>query len=184
MTATTLWSGPGHSLDHCRLSPTGSGFRLTGTVLRAGPGGPHEIRYSVGVDQAWRTRVVGVHIQDPHRELRIALSSDGAGSWTGEGDHVADFDGCLDVDLEFTPATNLLPIRRLDLEVGESAEVEAVWVRFPERRVLRLPQRYTRTSEGGYRYESGSFSAPLTVDEHGLVIEYGDLWRRVESDDA
>jgi uncharacterized protein len=89
--------------------------------------------------------------------------------------------GCLDVDLAFTPATNLLPLRRLGLAVGESREMTAAWVRFPDLSVEPLAQRYTRLDEHRVRYESlgGAFTAELEVDELGLVVTYPPLWERV-----
>jgi uncharacterized protein len=89
--------------------------------------------------------------------------------------------GCLDVDLAFTPATNILPLRRLDLAVGESREVTAAWLLFPDLTVEPLPQRYTRLDERRVRYESrgGAFTAELEVDELGLVMRYPPLWERV-----
>jgi len=89
--------------------------------------------------------------------------------------------GCLDVDLAFTPATNFLPLRRLGLAVGESREMTAAWVRFPDLSVEPLAQRYTRLDEHRVRYESrgGAFTAELEVDELGLVVRYPPLWERV-----
>ncbi|HEV3459606.1 MAG TPA: putative glycolipid-binding domain-containing protein [Thermoanaerobaculia bacterium] len=89
--------------------------------------------------------------------------------------------GCLDVDLAFTPSTNILPLRRLGLAAGESREVTAAWLRFPELTVEPLPQRYTRLDERRVLYESrgGAFTAELEVDELGLVVRYPPLWERV-----
>jgi len=89
--------------------------------------------------------------------------------------------GCLDVDLAFTPATNILPLRRLGLAVGESREMIAAWVRFPDLSIEPLAQRYTRLDERRVRYESrgGAFTAELEVDELGLVVRYPPLWERV-----
>ena len=39
--------------------------------------------------------------------------------------------GCIDVALGFTPATNLLSIRRLALAVGARAEVTVAWFASP-----------------------------------------------------
>ena len=39
--------------------------------------------------------------------------------------------GCIDIDLNFSPSTNLLPIRRCNLAVGEAVAVNAAWLRFP-----------------------------------------------------
>ena len=40
--------------------------------------------------------------------------------------------GCIDLDLSFSPATNLLAIRRLALPVNEIAEVRSAWLTFPD----------------------------------------------------
>ncbi len=90
--------------------------------------------------------------------------------------------GCLDVDLSWSPSTNTLPIRRLGLEVGQaSAALTAAWVRFPDLALIPLEQEYRRLSDRRYRYTSrgGAFTAEIDVDEHGLVVNYGDFWKRV-----
>lgn len=183
--ATALWRAvDGSGMDRCALERIPTGHRLAGTVLTATRDGPHEIRYSVTVDEGWSTRIAGVHVRGPGRDDRVALVADGAGSWTAEGEHVPDFDGCADVEFEFTPAANLLPIRRLGLAVGRSAGVEAVWVRFPDRLAERLRQTYTRLADRSYRCQSPGFQAELTVDEHGLPGSYGSTWERVEAPGA
>jgi hypothetical protein len=85
------------------------------------------------------------------------------------------------VDLAVTPSTNTLPIRRLDLAVGEGRDVVAAWVRFPGLTIEPLPQRYVRIAEHQYRYESrgGEFTAELEVDTLGVVVRYGSFWERV-----
>jgi uncharacterized protein len=103
---------------------------------------------------------------------------DSSGRWWRNAEALPSLDGCIDVDLGFSPSTNLLPIRRLALPIGGSAAVRAAWVRFPELSVEVLEQVYHRTAERRYTYESngGAFRAELTVDEDGFVIEYPNLW--------
>ena len=86
--------------------------------------------------------------------------------------------GCVDLDLNFSPSTNLLPIRRLSLEVGQEAEVRAAWLRFPSFKLEPHSQVYRRLDEFTYRYSSrgGEFVADLTVNECGLVTTYPGLW--------
>src|SRR5947209_17719639 len=79
---------------------------------------------------------------------------------------------CLDVDLNFSPSTNTLPIRRLDLAIGEEAEVRAAWLRFPSFELEPLVQRYEHLDEQTCRYESGSDSAEVRVNGDGLVTAY------------
>ncbi len=80
--------------------------------------------------------------------------------------------------LGFTPATNLLPIRRLGLAPGQSAEVRAAWLSFPALTLELLEQVYRRTSEATYAYASdgGRFTAELSVSGDGFVTRYPGLW--------
>lgn len=108
------------------------------------------------------------------RELR--LTRDDSTGWVLDGDHQEQLDGCIDIDLRFTPATNTLPIRRLSPAVGETVEVRAAWVGFPDLRATPSVQSYERLSENTYRFRSGDFVADLVVDDAGLVLRYGDAF--------
>lgn len=103
----------------------------------------------------------------------MELLADGEGRWTINGESIPGVNGAIDIDLGFSPATNLLPNRRLDLEVGERAELGAIWVRFPGLRVERLDQAYQRDAARVFRYEAlvdgTSFQARLDIDEFGRV---------------
>jgi len=179
---TVLWQDPSDSgAERCSLDTGHSGAVLSGTALVAVHGEPWELRYVVRVDERWRTRHVEVRRQRPADDARMVVEADGAGRWLVDGEHQADLDGCLDVDLEFSPATNTLPIRRLGLAVGEEADVLAAWVRFRDLRVERSEQRYARLAEDRYRFAITGFAAELAVDQEGLVARYGDFWRQVAS---
>src|SRR4051794_1463030 len=190
---TVLWRGiwiPGH--EWCQLSPDSDGWRLSGTVLTAVADRPVMVRYEVLVGRDWATRQVQIVCRSGARERTLELTVDGphwSASWgmtsevaAGSSD-VSAFAGLVDVDLGFSPVTNTLPIRRLAPAVGESIDVTAAWVRFPDLTLEPLPQRYTRLSDRHYRYESngGAFVAHLEVDAVGLVITYEGGWERVAS---
>lgn len=168
--ATVVWELPGEGAEVCTLEDVQPGFRLAGTAILAADGAPFFIEYEVGVDAEWRTRSVDVTCN----EITIELTADGNGSWSAPA-----FDGCIDVDLGFTPATNTLPIRRAGLAVGEAADLNVAWMRFPELELERMTQRYARLADDRYRYASPGFTAELQVDEHGLVLEYEGLWRAI-----
>ena len=70
---------------------------------------------------------------------------------------------------------------RLDLAVGEQAEVRAAWLRFPSFTLEPLVQTYRRTGAHTYRYESGGgrFTADLEVDDDGVVVHYPGFCARV-----
>ena len=100
--------------------------------------------------------------------------------WHSTGQELRDIQGCDDVDLAVTPATNTLAIRRLNLQVGSSASIIAAWVKFPDLTVQPLSQRYTRLDQNTYHYSSNTgFSAEIVVDDLGLVIAYPGGWERI-----
>ena len=101
------------------------------------------------------------------------------GRWRLNGADCPDVTGCIDVDLNFSPSTNLLTIRRLELEVGEEAKVRAAWLRFPSFALEPLEQLYRRIDATTYHYESagGEFVARLQVNADGFVVNYPNFWR-------
>ena len=86
--------------------------------------------------------------------------------------------GCIDLDLNFSPSTNRLPIRRLGLAIGQEAQVRAAWLRFPSFTLEPLEQIYRRLNATTYRYESagGKFVAELQVNAAGFVTHYPNFW--------
>lgn len=153
------------------------GRTLMGAVAVKSDGGVCALAYTIVCDDAWRTRGAQVGGFAGERSLAIDIRADN-GRWTMNGEHVAAVDGCIDIDLNFSPSTNLLPIRRLNLNVGEEATVHAAWLRFPSFTLEPLVQTYRRLAEDRYRYTSASFTAEITVNEAGLVLEYGP-WKAV-----
>ena len=104
----------------------------------------------------------------------LEIASDEQNGWHLNGLHHPALAGCIDVDLNFSPSTNLLPIRRLDLGLGDAAEVRAAWLRFPSLTLEVLEQRYRRTGPTTYHYESlaSGFACDLEVNDFGLVTHY------------
>ena len=89
------------------------------------------------------------------------------------GAECREVEGAVNLDLNFSPSTNLLPIRRLDLEVGQEAPVRAAWLRFPSFDLKPLEQTYRRLGPSSYRYRSeGGFEAELDVRPSGFVALY------------
>ena len=177
----------GASLELCDLreGEYDDGNLLSCHVLLARTGRPMEIHYRIETDERWRTVMVSVALRNMpgNQDGRLLLRSDGEGRWhfgEGDGAHAPAFDGMFDIDLGFTPATNLLPIRRLELDVGQSARVGAVWLQFPELQLRPFQQTYTRLTEDTYRYQSeGGFESEITVVRRGLPVTYRDGWERI-----
>jgi uncharacterized protein len=160
---------PGRETAELMSEP--GGWQIKGRAEFAG----HRVDYEVRCGADWITESATVVAQDVDVELLRNL----AGEWSVNGSKVWEVTGCDDLDFEFSPCTNTLPIRRLNLAVGESTAVRAAWLRFPSLTLEPFEQTYTRTGETTYRFESGDgdFTRELTVNEAGLVIDYPGLWR-------
>jgi hypothetical protein len=176
------WEEPG--LGHLRLAVRNGGVIADGIVLSvAEEGRPFRLAYEVRCDAYWRVRYARVGV--PGEQPKTELLSDGEGNWaTSDGRAVAYLEGCGYVDISETPYTNTLPIRRLGLAPGESAEICAAFFDGTELQPWPEPQRYTcleKASDGGlYRFVSldGGFTADLPVDSDGLVFDYPGLFKR------
>lgn len=166
--------------EEARIERTASGWRLAGRLEVEEESVHAQLVYLIECEPDWRTRQAVVTGSASGAPVRFELGADGAGHWTLNGAPLPLVEGALDIDLGFTPATNLLPIRRLDLAVGERAEVRTAWVRFPELRVEALEQSYRRDAACVFRYEAWvdgeRFQARLDTDEFGRILHYEDLW--------
>ena len=177
------WEGLG--LEHCVCHEKAEGLTLEGVVAgtRHGIYGGH---YFVRADSAFRTREVRVEYVDGPC---LHVEADGAGNWRDVIGNRAlpTLEGCIDVDIGITPATNALPIKRLKLADQESRDITAAYVPLPDQiegdfLPQRAEQRYTCLTPGHrYRYEGlfRAFTAELEIDEFGLVLDYPDTFRRI-----
>ena len=166
--------------EYCSLWSDGKGWELRGTVVAALDGRPVKITYGVICDSFWQTRAVHVGLRSGGPEQTLHLTVDQQqGWWIGEEEQGL-LRSCADVDLAFTPSTNTLPIRRLDLGIRGSSEVLTASLRLPELTLEPVPQRYWRMDQRRYRIESGSqrSSTDLEVDELGLITRYHGGWER------
>ena len=168
-------------LEQLHLTVDSQGVRARSVVV----GGDNEgnatwaISYEIDCDPQWRVR--RVKIWDTKTGKDLELFSDGQGAWSGpDGQPLPEFAGCVDADIRATPFTNTLPIRRLQLNPGETASIQVVFIPLPQLKPFAVTQHYTKLDSQVYRYESANrdFVRDLTTDSDGLVIDYPGLFHR------
>jgi len=173
------WSGTG--IEHLTLRTGPDGIDAESVVIGPAEEPIFAVRYAIACDDRWHVRTVRVELVGGDR--RVELSSDGDGRWTDATGHpLPELAGAIDVDLTATPFTNTLPIWRLGLTAGGTAEILVAYIVVPDLSVALERQRYTCLETGRrYRFESldGDFARDIDVDEHGLVLTYPGLFRRV-----
>jgi uncharacterized protein len=167
---------PGHEIG--KLQSSDNGWELSGTAIFAHDRRPCRLDYLVQCDTLWRTRTAKVKGIIGDRDIDLQITIDAERKWYLNGAECPSVADCQDIDLGFSPSTNVLPIRRLSLAVGEETEVRAAWLPFPRLTFELLPQVYRREGERTYRYESrgGAFVRTLEVNAAGLVTSYPGLW--------
>jgi hypothetical protein len=178
--------------EHLYLEEWPNGFIIDGLVIAVLEDQPSRTWYRIEVDREWEFRSLRLAhtdelddagdgpldlVEQSHELVRTS-----GGLWDHDWiDGAPDLDGCIDIDITATPFTNTLPIRRLALQPGESAEIDVAYVGVPELSLTRTRQRYTRLDGNLYRFESldSDFTADISVDDTGLVTDYPGLFRRV-----
>ncbi|RPI93279.1 MAG: hypothetical protein EHM40_10365 [Chloroflexi bacterium] len=182
---TILWrrlDAPGH--DACRLEQRDGGWQLDGTAVFRQDGVPARLTYQVKCDPEWHTQEGTVQGWVGGRSIDSHVRRTADGMWMLDGQVVPHLSDCVDLDLGFTPATNLFQLRRVALQVGQVAAVPVAWLDLPATTLAleRVAQRYERRAENIYWYESPRFdyAASLEVRPTGFIHRYPDLWE-VES---
>jgi hypothetical protein len=156
---------------------------------------PYRVDYVLETGASFVTTLLDVSSRGAEWSRRLVLRSGGAGWWTidaeaegnpdlpAPGGDPAELAGALDCDLGLSPVTNVMPILRYGLlsAVGQ-AELTAAWVSVPDLRVRPDGQRYTGAGTNLIRYDAldGSFSATISVDDDGLVLDYPGIARRAQ----
>lgn len=146
----------------------------------SGIGGREQIHYVLRISPTWHVRqfLLFRDMEDPD----LWLGTDGNGRW-GEmnGAHRPELDGCVDLYLACTPFTNTLPIRRLPLHVGHTADITVASVDVETLDIQPDHHRYTRIDSHRWRFErlSTGEAQEFAVDQYGLVLDRPSTFRRV-----
>jgi hypothetical protein len=165
---------PGH--DAALLIEGATGWSLSGTAVFRHEDGPASVHYTIELDPGWRTRrgTVRGFVADRVFDHMISREHDG---WHLDGRHVG-LGHLVDLDLAFTPATNLQHLRRVAPAVGTTVDIPVAWFDIGFTTLVELPQRYERRDQTTYGYVAPSvpFEGTLVFAENGFARRYADVW--------
>lgn len=177
--STILWrrlDRPGHEAARVIRQPPG--WLLAGAAVFTHDRQPCCLDYRISCDGAFHTLSARVEGWVGEQTIALEIRVDAARRWYVNGKESPQVQGCIDLDLNFSPSTNLLPVRRLNLAVGQAGAVKAAWLRFPGFNLEPLEQVYRRLGPDSYQYESagGQFTRHLQVNPAGFVTRYPGFW--------
>lgn len=123
--------------------------------------------------------------RSPSGEWSIRTEMEGFLDLREPGGDGAEIKEALDCDLGLSPLTNSMPVlRRGLLSGGGPLDFLMAWVSVPDLAVYPSRQQYRFTRTRGevtvvrYRSLDSDFTAELTFDSDGLVIDYPGMGRR------
>ncbi|MGH3762660.1 putative glycolipid-binding domain-containing protein [Actinophytocola sp.] len=176
-------------LESVRLLVSDGRLRAAGRVVAAAS--PTAEAFSASFEfSVARTGNVGKGLlrtstAEEERQISVGRTEDGV--WLvdhGQGAARNEFEGAADVDVAGLVTFTALPVRRLGLHRRPSThELPVLYVSMPDLSVRLVRQTYRTVSiddDGAViNYTVPDFTADLTVDRDGLVIDYPGIASRV-----
>lgn len=175
--ATAHWRRlDGEGSDRCTLSQVEHGWILMGRAAWRVDGLEASLTYDVRCDPGWLSLSADVcgEVGPRQLDLRLRLSPEG---WLLNDVLQPGTAQCTDLDLSFTPATNLMPVRRLMLGPQPQMTVAAAWLQPELDAISRLDQTYVLKQDGSVDYASTTAQAEFTIDQSGFATNYPGLWQ-------
>jgi len=156
--------------DACRFAQAEGGYLVDGSST--GPDG-EVLRYRIRArDDGTRRRVrIG-------KKSRLVARRAKDDTWTLNRVPVPDVTGAKDIDLAFTPATLTLPIRRLNLGVGDTTAVRVARLDVETQTLIPLELLLRRVSDNTYEAKTLATGATsrFSVDDQGIVQSQPGQW--------
>jgi uncharacterized protein len=172
------------SVEHVRFTyhPDES-KHADGCIVGIEEGTPFRIGYEVKLDSQWAVQEVFVTDLLQSKPV-VHLLSNGEGQWRNkEGTHLAELNGCIDIDFTLTPFTNTLPIHRLQWEEGATYQIQVVYITHPTFEIYPAKQTYTclfiNDENMRFHFKMNNFEREITVNREGFVIDYPELFENV-----
>ncbi len=166
---------------------------------------PYRLDLDVTTGADWVTRAMSLIASGDGWRRSLVLERDAAGVWAGSRSangseppavqasvptgtvEPADVPAhVLDVDVQWSPLTNLMPVRRLGVDrAGSAGTFTMAWVSVPSLAVTLDEQHYTLlgVDDGDVcaRFDNGDgfFTVVIRCDADGVALDYPGIARRV-----
>lgn len=176
--ASMLWrrlDSPGH--DACRVVQEETGWSVHGVAIFRHHSGPASLSYSVQCDLGWQTLSGRVRGFVGKREIEYSFLRKNR-AWKQNGSICPALGHLVDLDLSFTPATNLQQMRRVPIPQRGSLALPVAWFDLDAGTLAELPQFYESRGENElwYRAPSVDYEGLLEIAPNGFIRHYPRYW--------
>lgn len=176
----------GLRMESTRVQLSGNRIKASGSIVAAkSPTHPaFSASYDLVTDETGATKRLSLTVTMAERDRQLSVARDEENMWLitdHQGQSRGTYEGALDVDVIFSPFFNALPIRRSGLHrtVG-AVTLPVVYVTLPELTVNPVSIRYNSHGPGqGIELTSPAAQTEITVDQHGLILDYPGLAERI-----
>jgi len=180
MTAVAFWRRldvPGH--DAARLTQTEAGWMLNGCAVFLHGYEPACLNYCLELNAVWETGAARINGFLGENLINQVIRRDDDG-WVLNDRRIEGLAHLVDLDLGFTPATNLQQLRRVRPNIGDLVEIPVAWLDAGASTLIELPQLYERRDHNTYWYRAPSvgYEALLEIGESGFIDLYPRLWEK------
>ena len=167
-----------HGHDAARLTRDEAGWRLEGTAVFVHDEAPALLSYALELHPGWATRRARIQgfLGSTTVDVSIVRDADG---WLFDGTRVEGLDHLVDLDLQFTPATNLNHLTRVGLQPGQEAAIPVAWFQPGVDTLVELPQHYRCRDAFTFDYDASTvgYRETLRLASTGFVDDYPGLWQ-------
>ncbi|MDR2236428.1 MAG: putative glycolipid-binding domain-containing protein [Chryseobacterium sp.] len=182
MKTTLIWKGIRYqSLEYFTIQETPEHYAVSSKITGSFKDKIYAVEYTINIDKNWNIQEFA--IQSEVNSVKNTLSGKKLGNqWEINQIIRPELEGIPYIDISLTPFTNSLPINTLKLQENDSRDIHVIYIDVLHADFRPVSQRYTRTAKEKYRYENipKNFEAEITVDEAGLVLDYPQLFEKVE----
>ncbi|OSC26405.1 hypothetical protein B8W69_16560 [Mycobacterium vulneris] len=173
-------------MESVRVQVSGNRIKANGRIIAAATDTHPAFGayYDLLTDEAGATRRLGMTVTLAERERVFSFARDEENMWLvtdHQGERRAAYNGALDVDVEFSPFFNALPIRRLGLyERAASVTLPVVYVNLPDMSIAADTVSYSSTgSLDEIKLRSPISDTTVSVDDEGFIVDYPGLAERI-----
>lgn len=172
-------------LESVRVQLSGKRIKAYGRIVAAATdkNPAFSASYDLVTDETGGTKRLSLTVTLAKHERQLSIARDEENMWLVQ-DHQgqtkrSDYDGAVDVDVQFSPFFNALPIRRTELyNTQEKLSLPVVYVNLPDLSVNAATISYESTDDG-IKLHSPIAQTTITVDSDGFILDYPSLAERI-----